>query len=523
MSIRIVCPSCSKVYNLDETVQGKTVLCRACRSPIVVPALARQGRPDERIAAPSRPMSMAERAGRDDDDEPRRRPAERRSRREDEAPQGGKNLLLILLGIGGVAFVLIGLGVFVYLRVSKSSKPVAVANKPLAPAAGKVDPPHAPVADLPAGPAQGAIPPGPAPAQQDKNNPLDPPPPPGPFAGNDPPAGPAPGPGLAGDLAALRGTWQSGPVPADDGRATGTVKLSISPRPNSLGGRVQMNIATKQAGRTTSSQSNYSFTLRQNGAERLLVTTAGRRGRGIVLVYHFEAGQLVVSGKVSSLRFGYTLKNVGLRRTSAAPEQPLAGNPANPAPPGPAAGGRGKDMAVALKFSGDVFSYVQAAVRDKRLADVDVRGFTLQKTTYRDVCEEGVLIGLQVGLGKAGNNTVVKSWRPLFLTKDGERPGKWQGPAPASPITLKAKPGYVVSGLWVRTGLGVDSLSLVFTKLGPNGYISGDMYNSESVGGTGGNRSSIGGNGALFVGVTGHLSGDGSPTSLGLVAVRPKD
>jgi hypothetical protein len=141
-----------------------------------------------------------------------------------------------------------------------------------------------------------------------------------PPARNDPPAAPAPGPGLAGDLAALRGTWQSGPVPADGGQATGTVKLSISPGAGSLGGRVQLHIATQQAGRTTSSQSTYTFALRQNGAERLLITNAGRRGRGIVLAYRFDGAGLVLNGKVSSLRFAYTLKNVPLRRIAAGPE-----------------------------------------------------------------------------------------------------------------------------------------------------------------------------------------------------------
>ena len=44
MSIRIICPSCRKHYNLAETMQGKTVACRECRSPINVPFLARKGR-----------------------------------------------------------------------------------------------------------------------------------------------------------------------------------------------------------------------------------------------------------------------------------------------------------------------------------------------------------------------------------------------------------------------------------------------------------------------------------------------
>jgi hypothetical protein len=372
-----------------------------------------------------------------------------------------------------------------------------------------------------------------------KSNPLDLSAPAGPLARNDPPArndrpaGPPPGAGLAEDLVALRGTWQSGPVPADEGRATGTVKLSITPNPGGMGGRLSLHITTNQAGRTTSSQSSYSFTLRQSGDERLLITSVIRRARGvgsrgIVLRYRFEGSELVLNGQVASLRVGYTLKNVALRRTSANPEEPPAGNPAPqappapPAPPVPPAGGAGKGSPAALKFSGDVYAFVQAAVRDKRLADVDVRGFTLAKP-YRDVCEEGgVLIGFQVGLGKFINNDIVNALRPIYRTKDGEKFGPWQGPAPASPITVKAKPGYVVSGLATRTALAIDGFTVTFAKLGDAGLDLGDTYTSEQVGGNGGHPSTVGGNGALFVGVTGHLN-NGSPSSLGLVAVLPKD
>jgi len=248
---------------------------------------------------------------------------------------------------------------------------------------------------------------------------------------------------------------------------------------------------------------------------------------------------------IASGRVAYTMKNVALQRTSAEPEMPPADKPANPAPPPPVAGGSGKGSPAApappppgaggsgkgspaaLKFSGDVFAFVQAAVREKRLADVDIRGFTLSQNTYRDVGEEGgILIGFQVGLGKFATNDIVSSLRPIFRTKDGEKFGKWHGKAPeapATPVTVKAKPGYVVSGLSVRTALAVDALTVTFAKLGKDGLDLSDTYPSEQVGGNGGRPSSIGGKGALFVGMTGHLGNGGSPCSLGLVAVLPKD
>lgn len=367
-----------------------------------------------------------------------------------------------------------------------------------------------------------------------KNHPLDLTQPLPAVARNDPPAGgPVPGAGLEGDLAALKGTWESGSVGADGGGAAGTLKLNISPQPGNHSGRLRLEIATKQGGRTTSSTANYTFTLEQKGGERILVTAIRRaaRGtvRGMVFIYRFDGGQLVLTGVIASGRITYSLKNVALRHTAAEPEEPpVANNPPAPAArgnPAPAAPGGGSKAAVgALKFSGDVFSFVEEAVRAKRLTDVDIRGFTLHKDTYRDVPERGgLLIGFQVGLGKFVNNDIVKSFRPIFLTKSGERFGSWHGPVPAAPITLKAKRGYVVSALTVRAALSLDAITITFAKLGKDGLDLSDTYTSQTAGGNGGRPFSVGGQGALFVGVTGHVTNDGAPSSLGLVAVLPKD
>src|SRR5579875_264396 len=143
--------------------------------------------------------------------------------------------------------------------------------------------------------------------ERSKSNPLDLTKPlPGPLARNDMATGPAPSGSLEEDLAALKGTWESGSVGADEGGAAGTVKLSITPQLGGRGGRIRMEIATKQGGRTTSSTSNYGFTLEQRGRERILVTTIrrGPRGtaRGMVFIYRFEDGQLILSGAIASGR-----------------------------------------------------------------------------------------------------------------------------------------------------------------------------------------------------------------------------
>ena len=176
---------------------------------------------------------------------------------------------------------------------------------------------------------------------------------------------------------------------------------------------------------------------------------------------------------------------------------------------------------LAKVIPGEMFPFIQTAVKDKRTKDVDIAGFKLSKELYRDVPEEGgVLIGFEVGLGKFVTTDVVDSLRPIYLTKDGEKKGEWYGKVPDKPIEVKAKPGYVVGGgLTVRAGLVMNAFSVTFTKLDKNQLDLKDTYKSEWVGGQGGNQAAVGGKGDIFVGVTGHLNDKKSPVSIGLVTV----
>lgn len=180
----------------------------------------------------------------------------------------------------------------------------------------------------------------------------------------------------------------------------------------------------------------------------------------------------------------------------------------------------------ATVLPGEPFGFLQSAVKDKRLADTAIKGFTLTNKVYRDACADGgVLIGLQVGLKKFFNKDVVASLRPIYLTKNGEKMGDWIGPKPANPVTVKAKPGYVVGGLTIRTGLGIDGFSLEFVKWDKDHLQVQDHSKSAWVGNeTGGSPSALAVQGYFFVGITGHLGGENTPCSLGLIAVlRPKD
>ncbi len=317
---------------------------------------------------------------------------------------------------------------------------------------------------------------------------------------------------LQQDLTSLEGVWESGPVKDSDGKGTGTLKLQICRQSGDARRARQARNRRQKGWLLEHVQPDVYIQAWQKGGGPP-DHCAGPIGTGLVLTYTLEDGKLVLSGPVVSHRVSYELHNVAMRQTSKV------------AKIDDAAGGKdAKKSTTGIKVSGDVYEFVQSAVQEKRLADVDVKGFTATNLTYRDVAEDGgLLVGFQVGLGKFGNNAIISSLRPVFMTKKGEKFGKWVGPPPASPITVKAKPGYVVGGVLVRSAIWLDGFTCRFVKLGAESLEQSDFYMSQPMGGNGGALAAISGQGALFTGIYGHLSREGNPVSVGLIAVVPKE
>jgi hypothetical protein len=113
--------------------------------------------------------------------------------------------------------------------------------------------------------------------------------------------------------------------------------------------------------------------------------------------------------------------------------------------------------------------------------------------------------------------------QPIYLTRSGEKVGQWFGPAAATPIVIKAKPGYVVGALHLRSGVVFDALAVTFVRFDKGRMVATDTYASEWVGGKGGNPGSIGNSGSLIVGVVGRIGGGGNVCALGAVSVRAKE
>jgi predicted Zn finger-like uncharacterized protein len=203
------------------------------------------------------------------------------------------------------------------------------------------------------------------------------------------------------------------------------------------------------------------------------------------------------------------------RESRPTPAIQIGGNPGQFGGNPGQGGGKGGTKVI----PGDTYVYIQQCVQDKRLSDVDVRGFQTNRPFREAPALGAILIGFQVGLTKFIDNDVIDALRPIYLTRNGEVMGQWFGKQPANPITVKAKAGYVVSAINIRTGLLIDGFSLKFARLGQGQLQLDDNYESGWVGGPGGGPDTIGGNGLLFVGVCGSLNDGGAPCALGLITV----
>jgi hypothetical protein len=171
-----------------------------------------------------------------------------------------------------------------------------------------------------------------------------------------------------------------------------------------------------------------------------------------------------------------------------------------------------------------LFNSIQQSVTQGRTTDAEVIGIQAKNYPYRDVPQEGgILIGLDTAFEKfGGNKLIVKSIRPVFLTKNGERLGAWVGKdkgEPPNPNITRAKNGYVVVGMNIRAAIFIEGISLRCAKL-ENGRLNlNDNYQTPWVGDSGkaGDSKMIGGPGVLAVGIHGFRGITHEPCAIGLV------
>jgi predicted Zn finger-like uncharacterized protein len=128
-----------------------------------------------------------------------------------------------------------------------------------------------------------------------------------------------------------------------------------------------------------------------------------------------------------------------------------------------------------------------------------------------------VLVGLEVGLDKFTVEDVVYSVRPIYRANNEEEYGKQHGSRRARVVKVVARPGYAVGAISIRAGLLVDGLSVTFMKVKGTKLDPTDSYDSDWIGGTGGNGpTKLGGDGSAVVGIVGREN-EKDATGLGLL------
>lgn len=95
---------------------------------------------------------------------------------------------------------------------------------------------------------------------------------------------------------------------------------------------------------------------------------------------------------------------------------------------------------------------------------------------------DGLLVGLEVVIGRPFADELVRSVRPIYRVGEKESFGKQFGTTTDNPVTLKAKAGYAVGGITAKARNWCDGFSLTFMKLTDGKLDPTDSYESDWLG-----------------------------------------
>jgi hypothetical protein len=85
----------------------------------------------------------------------------------------------------------------------------------------------------------------------------------------------------------------------------------------------------------------------------------------------------------------------------------------------------------------------------------------------------------------------VKSVRPIYVTRKGERLGKWHGVPHGKVQRVEGKEGYVVTAIVAKHGHRLDGMRLLYMRVRDGRLNPDDTYRSKWIGGHGGGRETL--------------------------------
>jgi hypothetical protein len=172
---------------------------------------------------------------------------------------------------------------------------------------------------------------------------------------------------------------------------------------------------------------------------------------------------------------------------------------------------------------GDIWTEIRLAITRKLYKQSEMCGLG-SATPFEEIPTTGaMLIGLRVATLDSGR--LVKGIEAIYLTPTGETPGQPFGAwdAKAKTVTLKARPGYAVGGLIVRSGSGIDAVTLRFMRIAGKRLDPNSCYDSEKIGGNGGGDRLLDGRGLPIVGLYGREFDKNFYGALGVVYMLAPD
>jgi hypothetical protein len=171
---------------------------------------------------------------------------------------------------------------------------------------------------------------------------------------------------------------------------------------------------------------------------------------------------------------------------------------------------------------GSIYDLAEAAAQGEKWTKTELLGGGSKE--FYDIPKPGaLLIGFEVGVGRWNKQEVIHSLRALFqfrdkLRRNVQRRSVLWGKEQEKVVTLKAKPGYAVGKVTLRAGLGIDAIKVTFMAIDGQKLNPIDSYDSDWIGGKGGNERSIGGDGTPVIGIYGRAhERDGVTNGLGLI------
>ena len=106
--------------------------------------------------------------------------------------------------------------------------------------------------------------------------------------------------------------------------------------------------------------------------------------------------------------------------------------------------------------------------------------------------EPAVLVGFDYTLSTFyGGHLIVKSIRPIYKTRKGDRLGEWHGVPHGKVRRVIAKQGYVATAIVAKHGHRVDGMRVIFMRVKDGRLDPDDTHRSKWIGGLGGGRESL--------------------------------